>query len=120
MKVQCSEQRLRLRVDEAELARLQRGEAVTMRTITPVGAWQSGIELIDAVEPEWRGNLAEWLIRLPQAAVAAYASQLPMRDALRFELPIDGGACLQLDFEVDVRDSVRRRGTVKRGGKTTE
>ena len=110
MKVQCSEQRLRLRITEEELVRLQRGEAVSMRTLTPVGAWQSGIELGEAMQPEWCGSLAEWLIRLPSAAVAAYATQLPSREPLRFELDIDSGAVLQIDFEVDVRDSVRRRG----------
>jgi hypothetical protein len=40
--------------------------------------------------------------------VAAYATTLPRRDALGFVLG-DSAAALQIDFEVDVRDSVRSR-----------
>ncbi|MCR6495897.1 hypothetical protein LJB71_06485 [Thermomonas sp. S9] len=49
-------------------------------------------------------------LALPRDLLESYAQRLPCRDALVIRLPLDGGDMLQVDFEVDVRDSVRSRG----------
>ncbi len=69
MKVQLQDQSVRLRLDEAELAR---------------------------------------------PAVEALAGRLPCRDGLPFEIALEDGSQLQLQFDVDVRDSVRQRGVTRR------
>jgi len=47
---------------------------------------------------------------LPEAAVCDHAGRLPTRDGLRFLLPgRSPGDELTLLFDVDVRDSVKRR-----------
>ena len=57
-----------------------------------------------------------WSLRLPRADLLDYVARLPCRDALAYVLP--GGAAdapLYVGIEVDVRDSVRRRGPRRRG-----
>ncbi len=48
------------------------------------------------------------------ASVEEYVQRLPCRDGVEFTFPAAGDVALELVFEVDVRDSVRRRGVVPR------
>lgn len=119
MKVQLQPGRLRLRVDEAELAALLDGGSIRLTLAHgPSLHWTYTVSLaaaldgIDLVAPA----PARVSIRLPHAAVQAYAATLPRRDALSFELPDAGqgaDALTKVDFEVDVRDSIRTRGAVR-------
>ncbi|MNM78347.1 hypothetical protein D3C81_902450 [compost metagenome] len=52
---------------------------------------------------------------LPRGSVEDLAGRLPCRDGLAFALYLDDGTTLQLQFDVDVRDSVRQRGPGRRG-----
>ncbi|MEN1959321.1 hypothetical protein WCE41_03110 [Luteimonas sp. MJ246] len=126
MKVQLQGQSLRLRIDEEELARLLAGEDVVNRTQAAPGAIASQrLRLLvgadSAAAPGDEGRAAArfdadggtWAFSLPEAEVRDYVGRLPCRDALEFELP-GGEAALKLAFEVDVRDSVRRRGPPRR------
>ena len=56
-----------------------------------------------------------WRLRLSEPALRDYAETLPRRDALVVELADSGGEPLRLEFEVDVRDSVKIRGPRKGG-----
>jgi hypothetical protein len=47
---------------------------------------------------------------LSEAAIRAYAGTLPRRDAFVAVMTGSGGEPLRLEFEVDVRDSVKVRG----------
>ncbi|MFT4247491.1 MAG: hypothetical protein QM581_05545 [Pseudomonas sp.] len=112
MKIQLQGQTLRLRVDESELDALLAGRAVSNLTPLPgIGYSEQVIELHDGAIV-LVGSHAAWRAQLPRAQVQAYVRTLPARKGLEFALasaarPADR---LLLVFEVDVRDSVRKRG----------
>jgi hypothetical protein len=108
MRVQLEGQTLRLRVDEAELAQLLAGGVAENRTCLPDGrqAWQQ-VRL--ASQLGWRRDDAYWHIDLPDGDVRALSARLPSRDGLHFDLPTPDGAKLDILFDVDVRDSARKR-----------
>lgn len=111
MKLQIEGQSLRVRIGEEELARLLAGQAIEAVTqCAKVFAIRYSLELTVADAAELSGSPASWRIAIPEAQVRTHATLLPTREGLRFVLP---GARdednLQLLFDVDVRDSVRRR-----------
>ncbi|MCO5054130.1 hypothetical protein [Thermomonas sp.] len=115
MKVQLQGQSLRLRIDEAELARLRDGEEITNTTALPgPGACAQRMALTDATQVGFSGSSGDWLLLLPQAQVEDYVQRLPCKDGLHYALPASAGRTLTIDFEVDVRDSARLRGKAKR------
>ncbi len=111
MKLQIEGQRLRFRVDEAELAQLLAGDAVVDQTqLGDAQILRRRIVLgqIATAQLDWEPQ--EMRLDLPVDAVRAYAESLPRRDALSFALEAAAYApTLGIDFEVDVRDSVRQR-----------
>lgn len=116
MKVQLQGQLLRLRIDEAELARLQAGEVVENLTCLPGGVMCRQQVAIGNVA-RLAGLAGDWRFELPQAALAAYVVRLPCRDGLVFQL--DAGDAIEIHFDVDVRDSVRNRGVRPRSARTS-
>lgn len=115
MKLQVHGQSLRLRIDEAELARLLAGE--TILNTTTLGAGQvfaQSLDLRAADVPELETRAGRWTLRLPRTVVDDYVLRLPCRDALAFELHLPGDASVSLRFEVDVRDSLQARGARRR------
>lgn len=108
MRVQLEAQTLRLRIDEAELAQLLAGGDAENRTLLPDGR-QEIQQLRLAPKLGWLRDDAHWRIDLPGAEVRALSARLPSRDGLQFALPVAGGGVLQLLFDVDVRDSARKR-----------
>lgn len=111
MKLQIAPDHLRVRIDEAELAKLEAG--ATLR-LAPVVA---GCTLLDAVVRLGEGfaftaRAGVWSLRLDRARLDAYVVTLPRRESLSFDI-VDGP---RLDFAVDVRDSVRLRGARRRAG----
>jgi hypothetical protein len=117
MKLQLQGQRMRLRLDEAELARLLADEPIVNATGlgTGLGFCQS-LRLHADAQPTLQATPGEWQVGLPGAAVRDYVQRLPCRDALEFTLACDDGAVLALAFEVDVRDSLKMRGARRRSG----
>jgi hypothetical protein len=108
MRVQIEGQTLRLRVDEAELARLLSGSCAENRTLLPDGRVEiQRIRLTDALA--WQREDATWNIDIPEADVRALSDRLPSRDGLRFDLRASAAQSLEVLFDVDVRDSARRR-----------
>jgi hypothetical protein len=108
MRVQLKGQTLRLRVDEAELARLLSGGFAENCTLLPDGRTEvQRIRLADTLA--WRREDAIWNIDIPQADVRALSDRLPSRDGLRFDLRASMAHTLEVLFDVDVRDSARRR-----------
>lgn len=117
MKLQLQGQRMRLRLDEAELARLLAGEAIVNATELGTGlrCCQS-LRLHADAQPSLQATPGEWHVGLPDAAVRDYVQRLPCREALEFALACDDNAVLMLHFEVDVRDSLQLRGARRRSG----
>lgn len=114
MKVQLQGQSLRLRIGEDELARLLDGADVDNLTSAAPGiALRQRLRMVPGEIPVFEADGEGWRFGLPEAALRAYVSRLPCRDALEFTLPA-GAEPLALSFEVDVRDSVRRRGPPQR------
>lgn len=116
MKLQIEAQKLRVRVNEQELARLLAGAPVESHTrFAAAFCMQVTLTLTPQADASLSGQPQAWLIALPLAAVREHTASLPSREGLHFTL---AGAVdeppLELLFDVDVRDSVRRRST--RGG----
>jgi hypothetical protein len=106
MKIQLQEHSVRLRIDEDELALLLAGTAVAASTpFAQAFVFAGSVTLADAGGVSISGSSDAYRIAVPAAEVRALAARLPTRDGLLFELP--GGG--ELRFDVDVRDSVRRR-----------
>jgi uncharacterized protein YhdP len=115
MRVQLEGQTLRLRIEEVELAQLLAGGVAENRTCLPDGHMEiQQVRL--AAQLGWRRDEAHWYIGLPEAEVRALSTRLPSRDGLQFELPTADGPALQLLFDVDVRDSARKRLHKSSGG----
>lgn len=115
MKLQIQGQSLRFRLDEGELARLLAGEAIANVTdLGQGGKFSQSLGLHPEPAPRLQTAPGEWQLWLPESAVRDYVARLPCREALGFELDMDGNAALSLRFEVDVRDSLQLRGARRR------
>jgi hypothetical protein len=108
MRVQLEGQTLRLRIDEAELARLLAAGKVENRTALPDGRIETQ-QIRLATDIGWQRADAMWQIDLPEAEVRALSERLPSREGLAFSLSTPSGDVLQILFDVDVRDSARKR-----------
>jgi hypothetical protein len=103
MKLQLESQHLRFRISEAELAYLLDGLALCDETrLDEIHRQQRRLRLYEGqtAELDWRG--AELELRLPRAPVLDYVQRLTFQIG-------QGEAALTVEFEVDVRDSVRAR-----------
>ncbi len=111
MKLQIEGQKLRVRIDENELASLLAGHPVHSVT-----RFAHAFSIHVAIEPgeeetaTFVGEATAWRIVVPATDLRQHAARLPSRDGLHYTLPgpVDVAA-LELLFDVDVRDSARRR-----------
>ena len=115
MKLQIEAQKLRVRVNEQELARLLAGAPVESHTgFAAAFCMQVTLALTPQADASLSGQPQAWLIGLPLAAVREHAASLPNREGLHFTLAgALGEPPLELLFDVDVRDSVRRRRSIR-------
>lgn len=108
MRVQLQGQHLRLRLQEAELHSLLDGGTVENRTVLPDGhTFVQQVRLADAVA--WHAEGLTWRIDLHAAAVRAYSARLPTRDGIHVSIVTPEQVMLEVQFDVDVRDSTRQR-----------
>lgn len=117
MKVQLQDQLVRLRISEAELARLQAGGTVENLTRLASGlALRQWLRVGEGVQPVLLVEADGWGCLLPGVELASYVARLPCREGLRLRLPLAEGLeeAVEIDLEVDVRDSVRSRGVPRR------
>ncbi|HDS1010407.1 TPA: hypothetical protein ACOEN9_000046 [Stenotrophomonas maltophilia] len=115
MKVQLQRQGVRLRVDEEELAQLLAGESV--ENLTRFGGdrgWSMVLSLHAGQQAVLLEGSEYCRLMLPREAVQSLASRLPCRDGLGFGIGLGDDISLQLQFDVDVRDSLRQRGPHRR------
>jgi hypothetical protein len=113
MKLQVQEQSLRVRVTEAELQHLLSGSPLRLEVIFD-GTTLLSSQVAIGTDTSFAAG-ATWRLTLSEAALRAYAGTLPRRDAFVAVMTGSGGEPLRLEFEVDVRDSVKVRGP-RRGG----
>ena len=115
MKVQLQGQSLRLRIDESELARLRDGEEIANHTALPGPGHCIQRLRVEAVDQAgFSGSADDWRLILPSAPLEAYIAKLPCKQGLSFTLPLSSGTALDVEFEVDVRDSARLRGKLRK------
>ena len=98
MKLQLQHRSIRVRLDRAEFTSLLRGHTLQLDV-------RHGADALFAMEISGgpgldlvRGSQG-WRLRLPLADLEAYATTLPRRDGLRYDL----GDGLGIDVEVDIR-----------------
>lgn len=110
MKLQFEGQKLRLRIDEDELATLLAGASVHAHTrVADAFDMACTVRLSEAGDASVEGAAGNWFVHLPQALVRELATRLPTRDGLSFEVVArDAANNLSLQFDIDVRDSARR------------
>ncbi|HEY0335621.1 MAG TPA: hypothetical protein VGC74_18285 [Stenotrophomonas sp.] len=109
MKIQVQQQSMRVRVDEDELAQLLAEVALVNRTRLALDAtWSLQLGLHDDEMAAFTPTPAMLQLWLPRRDVFALQARLPSRDGLVFEIDNEGGT-IEVRFDVDVRDSVRRR-----------
>ena len=106
MRVQLDGQTIRLRLQDAEFEALLGGDAVENRTTLPDGTL-SLQRVRTGPEAGLHAHQGQWQFVLPTEALHAYRQRLPTRDGLHFTLG-EGDTALDLHFDVDVRDHVRR------------
>lgn len=114
MKVQLADGKIRLRLDEAEFAQLLDGAPVRCRTPLPGAAWVIGADAVDGECFAVEGTPESLVVLLPRALLLDYRQRLPCRDSVVGEVELGAGQRLRIEFEVDVRDSVRVRGVQRR------
>ena len=106
MKLQLDGREIRLRLSEAELARLEADDAVQQAWPCPDGSHARCVLALvaDAAEACCTGRLDDLRIEMPRTAFLTFAAERPRRDGFGF-------ACgaLQVNVQVDVRDSHRQR-----------
>lgn len=113
MKVQIQQQAVRVRIGEDELSRLLAGGRVENRTELPGHiTWSQQLALHAQSLATLSARVGELHICLPHDQVLALRDRLPSRDGLQFDIEC-GSSPLTLQFDVDVRDSVRRRGALR-------
>lgn len=109
MRVQLEEDTIRVRIDEDELSELLQdiallgstafGRAFTMRYA--IDATDNGCIL--------SGTAHEWRMEVPREALLDLQSRLPSKDGLVFDIPGYDTVATTVRFDVDVKDSLRRR-----------
>ena len=111
MKIQLERQHLRIRIDEDELAQLLDGKSLSAQTrFAKAFSIDFSVRLTDVADANFGGNANAWIVSLPQTAVREHAARLPTREGLSFILSgNEADSALTLLFDVDVRDSVKRR-----------
>lgn len=114
MKIQIQCQLVRIRLDESELACLLAGQSVENHTaLAGMGKWSQTVHLHPQPMVELTGSPQALVIGLPHAPVLALSARLPSREGLLWELS-GTEQPLQLQLDVDIRDSRRQRGAPHR------
>ena len=112
MRLQLDGQHVRVRIDEEELARLLAGDSVVAHTrFGDAFTLRASLRLAEITTPDLIGKVDDWQLTMPIGDVRELASRLPTREGMQYQLPVTGGDPLDILFDVDVRDSARRRRT---------
>jgi hypothetical protein len=110
MKLQLESQHLRVRINEDELSSLLNGETVVAVTwLTDAFAHRATLRLGPVDKPGLDGKADDWLLTLPVRDVSELSARLPTREGLHYQLSGARAGALDLLFDVDVRDSTKRR-----------
>jgi hypothetical protein len=110
MRVQLENDTIRVRIDEDELTELLQDVALLGSTaFGTVFTMRYAVDATDAVVCELSGNAHEWRLEVPRLALVDLQSRLPSKDGLVFDIPGYDTVATTVRFDVDVKDSLRRR-----------
>lgn len=110
MRVQLENHTIRVRVDEDELSVLL--EDVVLLGSTAFGTvftMRYAVDATDSAACVLSGDAHEWRLEVPRTALQALQARLPSKDGLVFEMPGHEAVATTVRFDVDVKDSLRRR-----------
>ncbi|MBD8527446.1 hypothetical protein [Pseudomarimonas arenosa] len=118
MKLQLQQQSLRLRIAEDELAELLAGRSLLhhqrLAASTEIHARIQPVDGSVSSARRWSAQTADGLLalelRVESEALRAYADRLPCKQGLQWQIQLADGGRLEIDLEVDVRDSIGKRG----------
>lgn len=118
MKLQFQHQSLRLRLSEDELAELLAGRSLLHhQQLAPATELHARIQPVSgsvSLGRRWSAQTGDGLLalelRLESDVLRAYADRLPCKQGLQWQIQLSSGAALEIDLEVDVRDSIGKRG----------
>lgn len=111
MKLQIQQQTLRFRIEESELATLLNENVLVNTLRLPNGeSFVQALSLVMTDIPSLQTHALNWYLNLPRTIVEAYVERLPCREGLTFALGNADNLPFTVQFEVDVRDSVKKRG----------
>lgn len=110
MRVQLENDTIRVRVDEDELDVLLQGGALSGSTaFGQVFTMRYAFDATPASVCGLSGDASAWRIGVPHADLEALKLSLPNKDGLFFEIPGHESVATTVRFDVDVKDSLRRR-----------
>lgn len=118
MKLQFQPQSVRLRIGEDELAELLAGRSLLLHQplatstdlqarIQPVTGSVSNARRWSAQTSQ---NLLALELRIEIDVLQNYAQRLPSKQGLSWQIPLSDSSALEIALEVDVRDSIGKRG----------
>jgi hypothetical protein len=110
MRVQLENDTVRVRIDEEELGELLGNVALLGSTaFGKAFVMRYSVDATDAVTCKLEGNAHEWRLKVPMSELSALESRLPSKDGLVFDIPGHDTVATTVRFDVDVKDSLRRR-----------
>lgn len=110
MRVQLENDTVRVRIDEDELAELLGNVALLGSTaFGKAFVMRYSVDATDGDACTLEGNAHEWRLKVPMSELSALQSRLPSKDGLVFDIPGHDTVATTVRFDVDVKDSLRRR-----------
>ena len=110
MRVQLENDTIRVRIDEDELAELLDDVALLGSTaFGRVFTMRYAVDATDAASCALEGDAHEWRLAVPRAQLTELKARLPSKDGLVFDIAGHDTAATTVLFDVDVKDSLKRR-----------
>ncbi|URL57997.1 hypothetical protein IM816_15525 [Luteibacter flocculans] len=110
MRVQLEDDTVRVRINEDELTELLQDVALLGSTSFGMAfTMRYAIDATDADACTLSGTAHEWRMEVPRDALRELQAKLPSKDGLTFDIPGRDTVATTVRFDVDVKDSLRRR-----------
>jgi len=110
MRVQLEDDTVRVRINEDELTELLQDVALLGSTSFGMAfTMRYAIDATDADACTLSGTAHEWRMEVPRGALRELQAKLPSKDGLTFDIPGRDTVATTVRFDVDVKDSLRRR-----------
>lgn len=110
MRVQLEDDTIRVRIDEDELGELLKDVALLGSTAFGTAfTMRYSVDATEAATCTLSGTAHEWRLVVPRTALLDLEARLPSKEGLVFDIPGHDTVAATVRFDVDVKDSLRRR-----------